>query len=165
MIATGRAATLGSRSTISGWAAISLSPKCTARLTTECVAASIIQRPWDLTEFNAWYNTEHIPQITSLPGFINGRRYIALEEIPKYLALYELQEETITAGSAFQHVLANPTPWSARMRGFYKGYRIRTTYRLLFTAGEAPVQDAPYVFIGQGDVDVDFEREFNEWYE
>ena len=49
MIATGRASILGSRSTISGWAAIPLSPKCTARLTTECVAASIIQRPSDLT--------------------------------------------------------------------------------------------------------------------
>jgi hypothetical protein len=23
-------------------------------------------------EFNAWYNTEHIAQITSIPGFIRG---------------------------------------------------------------------------------------------
>jgi hypothetical protein len=28
-------------------------------------------------EFNAWCNTEHIQQITSIPGFIDGRRYVA----------------------------------------------------------------------------------------
>jgi hypothetical protein len=32
-----------------GWAAISLSRNRTGRLDTECVARSIIQRPWDLT--------------------------------------------------------------------------------------------------------------------
>jgi antibiotic biosynthesis monooxygenase (ABM) superfamily enzyme len=115
-------------------------------------------------EFNAWYNTEHIQQITNIPGFINGRRYMALEGVPKYLALYELHAETITAGGEFQHVLASPTPWSARMRDFYQGYRIRTTYRLLFTAGGTPVKDAPYVYVVKTDIPVDVEANFNEWY-
>ena len=26
-------------------------------------------------EFNAWYDTEHLPQLVALPGFIRGRRY------------------------------------------------------------------------------------------
>jgi hypothetical protein len=115
-------------------------------------------------EFNAWYNTEHIQQITSIPGFINGRRYMALQGVPKYLALYELHDETITAGSEFQHVLANPTSWSARMRDFYQAYRIRNTYRLIFTAGDAPEKDAPYVYIGKSDIAAASEQEFNEWY-
>jgi hypothetical protein len=115
-------------------------------------------------EFNAWYNTEHIQQITSIPGFIDGRRYMALEGVPKYLALYELHDETITAGSEFQHVLTNPTPWSARMRDFYQGYRIRNTYRLLFTAGQAAAKDAPYVYIVKTDIPASIEPDFNEWY-
>jgi hypothetical protein len=115
-------------------------------------------------EFNAWYNTEHIAQITSIPGFINGRRYMALEGIPKYLALYELHDETVTAGGEFQHVLANPTPWSARMRSFYGSNRIRTTYRLLFTAGEAPAKDSPYLYLVKTDIPTDIEQDFNEWY-
>jgi hypothetical protein len=115
-------------------------------------------------EFNAWYNTEHIAQITSIPGFINGRRYMALEGIPKYLALYELHDETVTAGSEFQHVLTNPTPWSARMLGFYKDHRIRNTYRHLFTAGEAPAKDAPYVYIVKTDIPAAIEEDFNDWY-
>jgi antibiotic biosynthesis monooxygenase (ABM) superfamily enzyme len=115
-------------------------------------------------EFNAWYNTEHIRQITGIPGFINGRRYMALEGVPKYLALYELHDETITAGGEFQHVLTNPTPWSARMRDLYQGYRIRNTYRLLFTAGQAPATDAPYVYVVKTDIPASLEADFNEWY-
>jgi hypothetical protein len=115
-------------------------------------------------EFNAWYNTEHIAQITSIPGFVNGRRYMALEGIPKYLALYELADETITAGREFQQVLTQPTPWSARMLGFYRDYRIRTTYRLIFSAGEPLVKDAPYLHIVKADIPADIEQDFNDWY-
>jgi antibiotic biosynthesis monooxygenase (ABM) superfamily enzyme len=116
-------------------------------------------------EFSAWYNTEHIQQITSIPGFINGHRYMALEGVPKYLALYELHNETITAGGEFQYVMANPTPWSARMLCFYRDYRIRNTYRLLFTAGEAPGKDAPFVYIVKTDIPADIEVDFNDWYD
>jgi hypothetical protein len=84
--------------------------------------------------------------------------------VPKYLALYELLDETLTAGGEFQHVLTNPTPWSARMLGFYKDYRIRNTYRLLFTSGAAPDKDAPYIYIVKTDIPADIEPDFNEWY-
>jgi hypothetical protein len=115
-------------------------------------------------EFNAWYNTEHIPQITSIPGFISGRRYMALEGVPKYLALYELHDETVTASPEFQRVLTHPTPWSARMREFYKEHRVRITYRLLFAAGEAPAKDAPALYIVRTDIPAAMEEEFNDWY-
>ena len=115
-------------------------------------------------EFNAWYNTEHIAQITSIPGFINGRRYMALEGVPKYLALYEMQDETVTAGQEFQQVLAKPTPWSTRMRSFYSDNRIRHTCRLIFSAGEAPPKDAPYIYIVKTDIAADVEPDFNDWY-
>jgi hypothetical protein len=115
-------------------------------------------------EFNAWYNTEHISQISSIPGFINGRRYMALEGMPKYLALYELHDATVTAGQEFQHVLAHPTPWSARMLVFYKDHRIRTTYRLIFAAGAAPAKDVPYIYIVKMDIPAAMEQDFNDWY-
>jgi hypothetical protein len=115
-------------------------------------------------EFNAWYNTEHIAQLTSIPGFLNGRRYMALEGVPKYLALYEMQDETVTAGQEFQQVLAKPTPWSARMRSFYGDNRIRHTCRLIFSAGEAPPKDAPYIYIVKTDIPADIEPDFNDWY-
>ena len=29
-------------------------------------------------EFNAWYDTQHLPQLLSMPGFLDGARYVAL---------------------------------------------------------------------------------------
>jgi hypothetical protein len=26
-------------------------------------------------EFNAWYNTEHLPELLTLPGFLDAARY------------------------------------------------------------------------------------------
>lgn len=37
--------------------------------------------------FNAWYNREHMPErILGVRGFVRGRRYIASEGGPRYLA-------------------------------------------------------------------------------
>src|SRR5262245_9617968 len=40
-------------------------------------------------EFNDWYNTDHVPALTSVPGVIGARRYRATTGSPAYLALYE----------------------------------------------------------------------------
>lgn len=29
-------------------------------------------------EFNAWYNTEHLPDLLGLPGFLDAARYVAV---------------------------------------------------------------------------------------
>ena len=42
-------------------------------------------------EFNAWYNTQHLPQLLELPGFLDAARYVAIKGGPKYLAAYELE--------------------------------------------------------------------------
>ena len=42
-------------------------------------------------EFNAWYDTEHLPQLLKLPGFLDAARYVAVKGGPKYLAAYELE--------------------------------------------------------------------------
>ena len=40
-------------------------------------------------EFNAWYNTEHLPELLALPGVLDAARYVATKGGPKYLAAYE----------------------------------------------------------------------------
>ena len=32
-------------------------------------------------EFNAWYNTEHLPELLALPGFLDAARYVATREV------------------------------------------------------------------------------------
>ena len=43
-------------------------------------------------EFNAWYNTEHLPELLTLPGFLDAARYVATRGGPKYLAVVRTHE-------------------------------------------------------------------------
>ena len=40
-------------------------------------------------EFNAWYNTEHVPELLAIPGVLDAARYVATKGGPKYLAAYD----------------------------------------------------------------------------
>jgi hypothetical protein len=45
----------------------------------------------DLTEWNAWYDDEHVPNRLATPGILSGGRYSAVWETgPRYMAVYDL---------------------------------------------------------------------------
>ncbi len=73
-------------------------------------------------DFNAWYDTEHIPERLGCPGFISARRFDAVEGEPRYLCLYELESLDALETPEYQHHIANPTPWTTRTHE----YRIQT---------------------------------------
>ena len=50
-------------------------------------------------EFNAWYDTEHIPVRMAAPGFIGARRYRATES-DDYLVVYEMASMAALATAA-----------------------------------------------------------------
>src|ERR1700675_3253474 len=66
-------------------------------------------------EFNAWYETEHLPDLLRLPGFLDAARYVAVKGGPKYLAAYELESADALKSPEFQTYRANPSPWGRRM--------------------------------------------------
>lgn len=115
-------------------------------------------------EFNDWYNLEHVPQVVGLPGFVRGRRYRVENANPKYLAWYDTVDETIEPGPDFQRIVANPTPWSQRMRGFWE-HRERMNFRLMRDVGEEPGEDAPWLYIVHTDIPDHIADEYNEWYD
>ena len=41
-------------------------------------------------ELARWYDEEHFPERMVCPGFLNGRRFTAVQGTPKYLATYDL---------------------------------------------------------------------------
>ncbi len=114
-------------------------------------------------EFNAWYNTEHIPQLLGLPGFLSARRDLAVEGKPKYVALYTLADENVLKSDEFRHVQANRTPWSHRMVSYFRNTETGL-YRQIFDHGAPPEKDANVVLSVQLNVPSDKESEFNEWY-
>src|SRR5512147_1963761 len=64
-------------------------------------------------EFNAWYDTEHLPQLLTMPGVLDAARYVAVKGGPKYLAAYELENTDAVLGAAWQN---RPVPpWDNRM--------------------------------------------------
>jgi hypothetical protein len=64
-------------------------------------------------EFNAWYNTRHLPQLTAIPGILDAARYVAVRGGPKYLAVYELESAAVIHSDAFVH--RPKTAWDQQM--------------------------------------------------
>jgi hypothetical protein len=67
-------------------------------------------------EFNAWYDTEHLPERLSIPGFRSARRWVA-ECKPgegKYLATYELESPAVLLSPHYLAFFEKPSPWTQR---------------------------------------------------
>jgi hypothetical protein len=58
-------------------------------------------------EFNRWYNERHLPEVMACPGFRSAARYECTLGEPRYIAIYELEDE---------HALT--TPEMKRVRGW-----------------------------------------------
>jgi len=139
-------------------------------LNTELKATGLITVRLDVApehdaEFNDWYALEHVPQLTALPGFVRTRRYFCDKADIRYLAWYETADETIEAGPHFQHIVANPTPWSLRMRKLYGDQRERMNFKLMCEVGSVPASDAPWMYIVHTDIPEHIVDEYNAWYD
>lgn len=114
-------------------------------------------------EFNDWYNTEHIPQLLGVPGFLSGRRYQAVEGEPRYLALYELTNVEVLKSDAFRQVRESPTEWSKKIIPLFRNTAIGA-YRQLFSCRNYPIQEAEFVLTVRLNIPAERENEFNQWY-
>ena len=116
-------------------------------------------------EFNAWYNTEHLPQLLSMPGFLDAARYVAVKGGPKYLAAYEL--ESVEAIRSPEFVNRRRPPWDARMSPTVVGKNFaRIVGEQIFPAEvEQPDRGmAPALQIGRMSVPESADAEWNAWY-
>jgi len=69
-------------------------------------------------EFNAWYDTEHVPERLAVPGFESAARYVATSAIRRYLALYDLERPEVLDSPAYGKVSGdNFSPWTRRVTG------------------------------------------------
>ncbi len=87
-------------------------------------------------EFNAWYNTEHIPAMMRVPGFVTARRFVLAKglpppdpkALPKYISLYDGQSDHVFEEPDLKRL--GDTPWAAWIRSKYDR-KLRLVYRLL----------------------------------
>jgi len=72
-------------------------------------------------DFNAWYDQEHIPALSGVPGCLAARRFIAGGAGPdtrKYVAIYHLKDPDVARSAAWAKAV--DTPWSARVRPHFR---------------------------------------------
>jgi hypothetical protein len=75
-------------------------------------------------EFNAWYDTEHVPERVAVAGFESGRRYVCIEGHPKYLAMYDMVNEDVLETEDYKRVSGDrSSPWTKRVTSRVKVYR------------------------------------------
>jgi hypothetical protein len=75
-------------------------------------------------EFNDWYDIEHIPQMSALPGIIGASRWVCVDGWPRYLALYDLDSIEVLSSQSYREATGqNFTPWALRILGAVRGWR------------------------------------------
>ena len=87
-------------------------------------------------DFNAWYDEEHLPALSAVPGTLAARRYRTRDDDPdsthRYVAVYHLESPDVTRSDAWAKAV--DTPWSARVRPHFKD-RIRILARRYVRGG------------------------------
>ncbi len=74
-----------------------------------------------IEEHDRWHTHEHLRERLSIPGFLRGTRWTAVEGEPRYMVLYEVESLAALASEAYLARLNNPTPWTTRMMPHYRG--------------------------------------------
>ena len=116
-------------------------------------------------EFNAWYDTRHIPQLLAIPGFLDAARYVAVKGGPKYLAAYELESPEVLQSDAFVNRPTLPGDEQLSPRVIGKNFT-RVVGAQIFPDGveNADRGMAPVLQIGRMSVPQDVDDEWNAWY-
>lgn len=65
-------------------------------------------------DFNQWYDTEHMQERASIPGFQWSRRYHSETAIRPYLALYRTDTLHVFRSEPYRKAFENQTAWSVR---------------------------------------------------
>ncbi len=61
--------------------------------------------------YEDWYQTEHLPERLSIPGFLIGRRYETVDpETPRFFTYYEVDAPGVLQSSEYLTRLEDPTP-------------------------------------------------------
>jgi len=90
--------------------------------------------PQAKANFYEWHNREHMPERVGIPGFLRGRRYIAVHGTPEYFNLYEALSPEVLSGQDYMQRLNSPTPWTREVVASFRGVA-RSICRVLYSGG------------------------------
>ncbi|MCV3205622.1 hypothetical protein OHD62_06300 [Mesorhizobium sp. YC-39] len=111
-----------------------------------------------IEEFNEWYDTEHLQDRMSAPGFLSGNRFQSVSgEQPGFLTLYDLASVDVLDTPEYHRLSReNFTPWTRRL--MRRIPRARILAEQIHPVG-APIEPSPFLtllrFFGTGDIQTD----------
>jgi hypothetical protein len=119
----------------------------------------------DEDEFNAWYDTEHVPERRRTPGFINCERWIGADNPKISIATYDLESVDVLNSDAYKRIGGeNLSPWSKRVLG--KVQRIcRFEAEQMPPGNAAAPKGAVGLLMFAMNVTPEAEADFNAWYD
>jgi hypothetical protein len=91
-------------------------------------------RPEGRDDFYEWHNNEHMPERVAIPGFLRGRRYIALDGDAEFFTLYETATPEVLSGADYLARLNTPTEWTRRATQHFTN-AARSLCRVALTLG------------------------------
>jgi len=65
-------------------------------------------------DFQDWHSHEHLAERVGLPGFLRGRRCVAVSGAPTYCMVYEVDGLAVLTSPPYLARLNDPTPWSTK---------------------------------------------------
>ncbi|OGA30736.1 MAG: hypothetical protein A3G80_06730 [Betaproteobacteria bacterium RIFCSPLOWO2_12_FULL_62_13b] len=90
-------------------------------------------------EVHDWYNTEHLPNLSRVSGVLRARRYRLNTDAshlkgnpPVYMAVYELERRDALDGEEWKRAVE--TPWTDRVRRFFRTPSLRNVYERIVPA-------------------------------
>src|SRR6185369_15480513 len=72
------------------------------------------------SEFNEWYDHEHVPALSKVPGCLSARRFRDNTGTHRYLALYHLASPDVVSGDAWKQTAASS--WTDRLRPHFRDH-------------------------------------------
>ena len=71
-------------------------------------------------EFNEWYDKEHIPALSAVPGVLCARRFRATDGNRKYVALYHLTGPEVVESAEWK--VARTSDWTSRLQPHFRDH-------------------------------------------
>ena len=71
-------------------------------------------------EFNEWYDTEHIPALSAVPGVLAARRFRGTSGNRKYVALYHLATPEVQESAEWKK--ARESDWTERLKPHFRDH-------------------------------------------
>jgi hypothetical protein len=79
----------------------------------------------DDADYNRWYDEVHVPDLLAVPGIHTARRFrvvMSRQDVPPYVALYEIETDDIDAVMA--HMGSSIRPFPPTFDGEHSGFMV-----------------------------------------